>query len=106
VRRLVILTDKTTPSGRDALSRWLKESELVAWWHWFQDAWLVVDPQNRPLSWWQREVRDKLQRGHVLVIDADGGGWAGYGKTNAFNWLKDQWKTTGPTDRLSSTTRP
>jgi hypothetical protein len=96
VRRFIIVTDRTTPEARNKLSTWLKEDELVAWWHWFQNAWLVVDPSDREPAWWRDQVQAKITPGHVMVIEADGGSWAAYGRRKAFNWLKEQWSKQGP----------
>ena len=90
MRRIIVIKDQAPVESRNKLSDWIK-TQRVGWWHWFQQAWLLTDPQDRPVSWWRDQIRDLLDKEFVLVIDADGGTWSAFAKSESFDWFKKNW---------------
>lgn len=87
--KLVIVSDRCTPEDREAITVMLKTE--VGWWHWFEHAWLIVDVKGHDPSWWVGKLRRVAPDSHFFVVNVNGGSWAGVGRKNAFQWLRDEW---------------
>jgi hypothetical protein len=92
-RRIVILVDDSDRLTRNRITEALRDSS-AAWWHWFQDAWLVVDPEDRSLSFWRDLVLGLSPGGtRILVLPVDPtGGWSAVAPEEARAWLHGTWK--------------
>lgn len=91
--RFVIVVDQPSASSRQAVTTFIKETG-VAWWHWFQDCWLLVDRGGRDAEWWVEAVRSKVANQSVLVIEVPGSAaadWAVFCTPDAQKWLLGSW---------------
>lgn len=96
-KRFIISIDSSNNAQNKALIDFIK-SNKVAWWHWLENSWLIVDPAEKLTA---RKIRDALGKTHpkvnTLVIELRKGGdtWSGFGpagkKRNMFDWLKNTW---------------
>lgn len=97
-KRFIICFDGLTPAQSKLVTSDLKDKQL-AWWHWIDDVWLVVDKKGEFSA---SEIRDSLkviarQRMIVIELGTSRDTWAGV-RTNdsegkMFDWLKRVWKS-------------
>lgn len=91
-RRLVIVADRTDTSGTEAITEAIRASG-ASWWHWLRPVWLLVDPDDRPPSWWREHLHERVSGAQILILDAEGDGrWAMRGPADGFDWLHDTWR--------------
>lgn len=89
-KRLVVITDDASKADRQAITDAIKGAG-VAWWHWFQPAWLIKDRQDRSTKWW-RDLLTKAADTHLLILEvSDEADWSGLGKKSHFAWMHTTW---------------
>jgi hypothetical protein len=98
-KRFVLLLDTTTAEQNKNFLDQIKKAGFN-WWHWIQDAWLLVDSTG---EWTSARVRDLASEYYpgvdklVLELRDDGTDtWGSYGpkteKRDMAKWLKTNWK--------------
>jgi len=96
-RRFVVGVSGMSKMQQTAFIEYLR-STRVAWWHWIDDMWLVVD---RSGDLHVRKIRDKLRdisgpRRSLVIEVRHLGSWAGFGPSaddkNMFEWIRSTWK--------------
>lgn len=91
-RRFVLIIDNATKEQQNVVTNYFKE--MLGYWHWFSDAWLLTDANSQ---WSVASIRDKVQElipgvdMIVLRVESDND-WAGFGQKNKFEWLHSTWK--------------
>ncbi len=88
----IVLVDDATVAQQNAITESFR-GKPQGYWHYFSDAWLMVDPTN---SWTVEKLRDHLRivvpGATTLVLPIDRPSvWAGFGQTDHFKWLNDVW---------------
>ena len=93
--RLIVVANQGTREDRNRVTLALQSQAETFWWHRFEHAWLIVDPQERGAEWWRNWVitNSPSPHFHVLVIDADSGWWAAFMTEEAMAWLDTRWST-------------
>src|SRR5205085_1006915 len=99
-KRFVVVANPTTVDQDKVFQDWIKTQGL-AWWHWLNETWLLVDSTGNLTA---AEIREKAKecfpsiRLLVLEFAANYDRWAGFGprsesdpKQNMFVWLKTNW---------------
>jgi len=90
--RLLVTVDLGNHQDRDRVTLALNQQRDTFWWHMFPHVWLIVDPSDRDTAFWRDWIRTIAPRLHVLVVDADGGGWSSFMTTKQSAWLHKHWK--------------
>ena len=96
-KRFVVLLDNTTPAQNKAFLARVRGE--LSWWHWIQDAWLLVDRKG---EWTASKLRDLANECYptvdkiVLEFREDGiDTWATYGPNtpdrSIAKWIKTTW---------------
>lgn len=96
-KKFIVLVESEKENQSEDFIKWIKEKNL-AWWHWIQGSWLIVDAGG---DFSVGEIRDKAHEifgdSNVLVIQVRGnmGAWSGYGPASEgkdmFKWLRETW---------------
>lgn len=94
-RRYIVAVSGLTKDDEKLFLDFLKEKKL-AWWHWIDGFWLLLDRRDAVSA---VSLRDKLhelsssRRSLVLEVGEDVT-WAGFGpsKQGMFRWIKETWK--------------
>lgn len=96
--RVIIILDQPTPEQREAVSKFIQsqhEDSGIAWWHWFQDVFLVVDETSgRSTNWWVQEIQKVAKDLETLVLGISEdrfypGTWSGFMDEKAAKWLRE-----------------
>lgn len=69
-RRFAIMVDEPAVGDADAFTQWLNDQSELRYWHWFREAWLVVDhhPQRRTVDDWNAILRGFFGVGPFVVV--------------------------------------
>lgn len=95
-RRFVVAVNTLTTEQDQSFAQALSASDL-AWWHWIQNFWLVIDPNNQ---FTPESLRDHLGtvmpgRFSFVMEVKPTGSWAGFGPTgdqiNMTQWIEKDW---------------
>lgn len=96
-KRFIIANQDTTQKQADEITKYVKNLGL-AWWHWIDGVWLVVDGVG---SLTAGQIRDEIARispkANCLVFEFGVGvdTWSGRGpndpESSMFEWLHNQW---------------
>ncbi len=95
-KRFIVGMDTITEEQEKAFLKYLKTTRL-AWWHWIDNFWLIVDRSEKfTAEKLQNEIKKLIPLERLLVIEVKGGApWSGFGpkteKLNMFNWLLYTW---------------
>ena len=90
-RYILMVAETLSVEGRNAVAQEIVRSG-AGWWHWFQFAWLLMDPLDRTAIDWVAVVKRVAPDNGVLVVEVgDGAAWAGFGHKVYFEWLKSNW---------------
>lgn len=95
-KRFVVGIDTITEEQEKAFLEYLKTNSL-AFWHWIDNFWLIVDRSEKFTAKKLRgEIKKLIPSERLLVIEVKGRGrWSGFGpkteKRNMFNWLHNTW---------------
>jgi hypothetical protein len=88
-RRLVIIAETLPAEKRDAVTEKIKAA-AADFWHWFPDAWLIADAQNREPKWWGDYIHDVLTTEAFLLLEAPPGGvHYGYMRPDQWKWFNE-----------------
>ena len=96
IRHFVILVDsEITVQQRNALTQRFK-SLASAWWHWIDNAWLILDKNDQLTCRSLRNIVTATAPGvNTLVLQITPTTWSGFGpsnpQSNMFTWLSDTW---------------
>ena len=98
-KRYIVCLDNSNENQDQNFKKYLEEHDL-AWWHWINNTWLLID-YNEKLS--SKIIVNKLKEIYPdiynLVIEVKGDrnsdNWHGFGPTaeekNMFDWLFNSW---------------
>lgn len=97
MRHFIMLVDDATVAQQNAVTKSF-HGKQQGYWHFFSDAWLLIDPTD---SLTVDGLRDHLKAvvpgATTLVLPIDNPKtWSGFGKTNDFKWLHESWSKTSP----------
>lgn len=95
MKSFLIITGGYRPSQKDALTR-LVEGNSGDWWHWLEDVWLVLDPdQSHTTKWWRSRILETVGevRGQALLIFQipPGSPISGFTNPGAVEWFAEKW---------------
>jgi hypothetical protein len=91
MNRFVVIAKAPPAPVKNRISEKLRELE-VGWWHWYQDAWLIVDREDRPSTWWRDRLREWGLRQFIVFQVPAGARWSAFGKKEYSEWLHRNWK--------------
>lgn len=97
-KKFVVLIDQTTAAQNKAFLERIKEEDL-SWWHWIQDAWLLVDSTG---EWTSSKIVEVANEYYptinkvVLEFREDGTDtWTTFGpktpQRDMATWIKSTW---------------
>jgi hypothetical protein len=99
-KRYIVVANPTTAEQDKVFQAWVS-SQGIAWWHWLNETWLLVDLYGKQSA---RGIRSKAIECfpgiNLLVVELTpvSDTWAGFGpnndtdpKRNMFNWIKQYW---------------
>lgn len=93
-KRFIVLVDDATPDEQNTVTEHFRASPY-GFWHRFSDGWLITDRtgENKVTAAGLRDELKRLVPGKTtLVVQMDNPtGWAGFGQTEAFQWLNEVW---------------
>ncbi len=94
--RYVIIVDTENARVSDSIATVIQEQAGMAWWHWMQPAWLIVDELGRGVQWWRDLLSPHVRTAPLLVIHVpqDSSDWASHNRPRKFDWLHDNWSGT------------
>ncbi len=65
----------------------------AAWWHYIENAWLVIDREDRPHRWWHSRLKVLVGvGGRLLIVNVGSGAFSARGPSRMFDWLRSSWK--------------
>ena len=94
-KRYIVGINSLTEEQEKAFLEYISSNEL-AWWHWINNLWLIVDRSGKLTA---KKLRDDLMEivpeTYLIVMDGIDGRCWGFGpkgkKRNMFNWLDNTW---------------
>jgi len=99
-RYLVAVSSSTKPQNDSFID--FINSHGLAWWHWIDNFWLIVDRAGKlDVEKLREGVGNSFPGVHHLVIEQNANGdiWAGFGpkseERNMFKWLHETWSKKG-----------
>ena len=96
-KRFILLLNSSSPQQNEAFLAAIRAHQIV-WWHWFPNAWLIVNPPGNLTAEELRDMANTCFPGvHKVVLESRANGtetWAGFGPTNTnmFEWIRENWK--------------
>lgn len=95
-KKFIIAVNAPDKNFQDALTnalKSLKTSNGCGYWHWLDGLWLLTDPSGQMTALGLRNiVRSTLSTSNCLIFEVgEDSHWAGFGKTEMFNWLHETW---------------
>lgn len=91
--RLVLLANNPTERETTDISNAVTAAG-GAWWHWYQQAWLIHDPLSRDVTFWRNHLSPHRSC-NFMILDTDGRHWTGVSEPAHYDWLYQYWHPVG-----------
>ncbi len=96
-RRFILLVDRASNEEQRVVSDLLTSLD-VAWWHFLQDSWLIVDLKGKDSHFFATQVKEKLHPGqddpgrYLMAFHTTGADYWSWTAAEATEWIEKYWR--------------
>jgi hypothetical protein len=97
MKRFMIVIDQAATSDAAAMSLLIDQGKC-GWWHWLNDLWLIVDPDdNASVASWVLKLRKLINTStKIFIEEVKDGQWSVFAPPASHAWLEESWGTASP----------